>query len=355
MSTSLRIGTVLLLVGLWGSVLPAAEAGATQPAAPARESAGESAEAARWVEATESTRATRPTRSAESRIVVADQGSRSVVVLAAPAGAGSRRSEANWSWSADRDPGLGDLRPAHTWTNPSEAKRRQLHDHDYLLAGASGGLAAVVAYPSARVYWAADVGSDNLHSLELLPDGNVAVTASTGGYLRVYAASQGPRARRYVQASLPGAHGVHYDPAGALLWALGDRELVAYSVTGTAAAPTLTRVRTATLPETGGHDLSPVLSAPGRLWITGHDHVWQYDPAARTFEAVHLSADPRDEAGVKSIGDDPATGRILTVRPTADNPCSWCTSTLTLFRPDGTRTLANARLYKARWWTARRQ
>jgi hypothetical protein len=325
--TSVRLGTVLLVLGVWGSALFTAAAGATQPAASAR----------------------------ESEIVVADQGSRSIVVLSATDRADPAAGGARWSWSADRDLGLADLRPEVTWTNPSEAKRRRLHGRDYLLAGASGGLAAVVAYPSARVYWAADVGSGNVHSLELLPDGNVAVTASTGGFLRVYAASQGPRARHCVEVALPGARGVHYDPAAALLWALGDRELVAYTVAGTAAEPTLTRVRTAVLPEAGGHDLSAVLAIPGSLWVTGHAHVWRYHTASGTFEAVRLSADPRDEAQVKSVGDDPGTGRILTVRPAADNPCSWCTSTLTLFRPDGTRTLAETRLYKARWWTARRR
>ncbi|MFI9274954.1 DUF6528 family protein [Kitasatospora sp. NPDC052896] len=285
---------------------------------------------------------------AESRIVAVDQGSRSVVVLD-PSGDDAK---VRWSWSADQDPGLADLRPATSWTNPSEAKSRQLDGQRYLLTAASGGLAAVVAYPTAEVHWATNAGDGNVHSLELLPDGNVAVVASTAGWLRLYAASQGPRADHFVEYPLDGAHGVHFDPTSGLLWAVGDRELTAYEVSGPAAAPGLTKVRTTALPEGDGHDLGPVLSSPGRLWVTTGRHVWQYAPAQNTFTPVRLSNAEADE-DVKSVGDDPRTGRILAITPAEGGACDWCTSVLTFYRRDATRTLNGTQLYKARWWTSR--
>jgi hypothetical protein len=292
---------------------------------------------------------------AESRIVAVDQGTRSVVVLdpgrVARNATGGTVAAADWSWSPDRDPDLADLQPAASWTNPSEAKSRLLDGRRYLLAAASGGLAAVVAYPSGEVRWAVDAGDGNVHSLELLPDGNVAVVASTGGWLRVYAASQGPRATHYAQYPLDGAHGVHYDPATRLLWVLGDTELTAYRITGSGAEPGLTPVRSTALPDSEGHDLGPVLSSPGRLWVTTGEHVWQYSPALDTFSPVRLAGDGR---GVKSIGDDPRSGRILAASPSDGAQCSWCTSDLLFYRPDATRTLTGAQLYKARWWTSRR-
>ncbi|MFD0351041.1 hypothetical protein ACFQ0M_43480 [Kitasatospora aburaviensis] len=52
------------------------------------------------------------------------------------------------------------------------------------------------------------------------------------------------------------------------------------------------------------------------------------------------------------MGDEPVTGRLLTVNPDHVGPCTWCTSTLTFHRPEGARQLAGTQLYKARWWTA---
>lgn len=121
----------------------------------------------------------------------------------------------------------------------------------------------MVPYPQGTgSYWAADIGAaNNPHSAELLPDGNVAVTASTGGFVRVCTASQGNRSTTYAQFDLPGAHGVYYEPTTRLLWAVGNGDLVGLRVGGTAAAPTIEKVIDSPLPGGAtayGHDLYPV-------------------------------------------------------------------------------------------------
>ncbi|MFJ2191316.1 DUF6528 family protein [Kitasatospora sp. NPDC087861] len=289
-------------------------------------------------------------------VVVVDQASRRVLVLQSAeelmAYQGPGWLPVVWGWSADRAADLADLAPARSWTNPDEAKSRVRQGRRYLLATASGGLAAVVETATGVTRWAADVGEGaNPHSIELLPDGNVAVTASGGGWVRVYAASQGPRATAHAAYRLPGAHGVHWEGRTGLLWALGDDVLIALRVGGTPAAPTLTVVRTTPLPDHGGHDLAPVLAAPGRFWVSTLTHLWRYDPADDRFTAVRLG-DPAAVRDVKSIGDEPGTGRLLTVAPDHTGPCDWCTSVIILHRPDGTRTLRGTHLYKARWWGA---
>lgn len=85
----------------------------------------------------------------------------------------------------------------------------------------------------------------------MLPDGNVAIAASTGGYVRLYAASQGPRASRYVQYRLAGAHAVSWSESRNLLWVMGTSELHGLALTGTAARPALTLRYRYTLPATG--------------------------------------------------------------------------------------------------------
>ncbi|MFJ2781247.1 MULTISPECIES: DUF6528 family protein [unclassified Kitasatospora] len=301
-------------------------------------------------------------------VVVVDQASRRVLVLQSAeelmAYQGPDRLPVVWSWSADRDARLADLAPARSWSNPSEAKSRVRQGRRFLLTTASGGLAAVVDTATGEPYWATDTGgAANPHSVELLPDGNVAVAASTGGWVRLYPASQGPRSGTWATYPLGGAHGVHWDAATRLLWAVGDDVLTALRVGGTAAAPVLTAVRTTPLPEPGGHDLAPVLAAPvratpapsapgGRFWVSTAAHLWRYDPATDRFDQVRLGD---EEAGrdLKSVGDEPGTGRLLTAAPDHAGPCDWCTSVLTLHRPDGTRTLRGTHLYKARWWTGR--
>lgn len=295
-------------------------------------------------------------RVASSPIVTADQATRSVYVLDAKRvqwDAGSNDAGVLWSWSPDGDDDLADLDPDRSWANPSEAKFRELGGHRYLLATASGGLAAVIGYPGRSVYWAADTGKGNAHSIELLPDGNVAVAASTGGYLRLYAASRGSRATEHVQVPLPGAHGVHWDPRTRLLWALGSRELVALRVGGSPDEPSLTVVHRRALPTRNGHDLAPVLTHPGRLWVTTASAVYQYSTTEQAFVSYPLQS-RISGPDVKSIGDEPRTGQVLVARPERGHTCSWCTSTLTLYRPDGTRTLLHGGMYKARWWTAGR-
>ncbi|MEU1419803.1 DUF6528 family protein [Kitasatospora sp. NPDC005751] len=288
-------------------------------------------------------------------VVVVDQGSRSVLLLQSAeelmAYRGPGRLPVVWSWSADRAADLADLTPAHGWSMPDEAKSRVRGGRRYLLTTASGGLVAVVDTATGGTYWAADTGGANPHSVELLPDGNVAVAASTGGWVRLYAASRGPRSTVHAVYPLKGAHGVQWDGRTRLLWAVGDDELTALRVGGTPAAPVLTAARSIPLPEPGGHDLAPVLAAPGRFWVSTAEHLWQFDPAGGRFTRVRF-ADEAAERDIKSVGDEPGTGRLLTAAPDHAGACSWCTSVLALHGPDGARTLRGTQVYKARWWAS---
>lgn len=283
--------------------------------------------------------------SGASPLVVADQGTRRVLLLGDD---GSGTARVQWSWSPQSDKHLADLSPARTWRNVSEAKMRALGGRKMLLASASEGLAAVLTYPGAVVQWATVVPSVNVHSLELLPDGNVALAASNPGVVRVYAATRGPRSKQFTAFNLAGAHGVSWDDQRQLLWAVGDSQLVALKVTGPAHSPGLSLARSVTLPDPSGHDLDLVASAPGRMWVTTGDHVLQYDPDCAQFIDYDGQA-AIDISDVKSVGDDPATGRVLTFRPQPGNACAWCGSTVALHLPSGSLQLPGSRIYKARW------
>jgi hypothetical protein len=290
-----------------------------------------------------------------SLILAADQASARVLVLDAndstwlahnkPA-LRSAASAARWSWSPTDADDLDDLSPHRTWDNVSEAKHRVLDGQEWLLTCASAGLAALVSYPSGRVRWATEMLGANPHSIELLPHGNIAVAASAGGFIRLYAASRSSRSTRHAHFDLPGARGVHWDDTSGTLWALGDFQLFALKVGGTSAHPTLTPAYSIYLPTPGGHDLGTATA--DRLWVTTNGHVLQYSIPDTAFVPYNGQA-TIDGAGVKSIGADPLTGQVLTVAPSSDNPCTWCTSTITFHLPDGRQGIAGTSLYKARW------
>lgn len=68
----------------------------------------------------------------------------------------------------------------------------------------------MVAYPSGNRA-CANVTSGNLHSAELLPNGDIAIATSGGGFVWAYASSQGASASTHAQDSLTQAY--------AALWA----------------------------------------------------------------------------------------------------------------------------------------
>lgn len=272
-------------------------------------------------------------------------------------------SVVRWQFSPLGDPRYRDLRPDASWVYPCEAKVRVHRKRTYVLTTASFGFVAVVAHPSGRRYWGTALGPGddlfNPHSAEILPDGNVAVAGSTGALVRLYAASQGPRAERYAEARLKGAHGLHWDGARRVLWAIGDDELVAYEVGGTAARPTLIRASAVGLPvgtpgrTPGGHDLFPVAGRPGRLWVTTNAAVFQYDTGSGVFVQDFAGAGEISRKSVKAVGDDPRTGQVLSTVPERGLEETWWTTTVGVHRPTSTYRLVGGGIYKARWWLPR--
>ncbi|MFH8609428.1 DUF6528 family protein [Streptomyces sp. NPDC018029] len=272
-------------------------------------------------------------------------------------------SVVRWQFSPLGDPRYKDLRPDESWVYPCEAKVRVHRKRTYVLTTASFGFVAVVEHPSGRRYWGAALGPGddlfNPHSAEILPDGNVAVACSTGALVRLYAASRGPRATRYAEATLKGAHGLHWDGAREVLWAIGDDELVSYAVGGTAGRPTLTRTYAVGLPvgtpgrTPGGHDLFPVAGRPGRLWVTTNAAVFQYEPDSGAFLRDFAGAEEISRKSVKAVGDDPRTGQVLTTVPESGLDETWWTTTVSVHRPASSYKLVNGGIYKARWWLPR--
>lgn len=248
-----------------------------------------------------------------------------------------------WSWKPS-DSGMG----PEGWDLPNDARVRNnsLCNGQCMVTASGYGLIAVVSYPAKERKWSIHVGKQsNVHGIELLPDGNVAVAASTGGWVRVYAASQGPDSSTYASYDLPDAHNVLWDPARKVLWAIGKNQLVQLKVAGTAASPTLTLVSSTTLPDGSGHDLSPKYGDPNTLFITTGSKTWTFNKTAN--QAILF----QNSASYKSINNQSAGGQIVETKPHSScSQNSWCTDTVEFYSPNDTRIRKTAVIYRARVW-----
>jgi hypothetical protein len=214
----------------------------------------------------------------------------------------------------------------------------------------SYGLCAIIPYPALTgKKWAINLGAGiNPHAIELLPDGNVAIAASDGNFVRVYTSSQGDRSVNYASFRLLAAHAVLWDPAFTVLWVTGQDTtsthiLTALKISGTAAAPILTEetIFRSVLPSPWGHDVQPYAGDVNKLWVSTNTGVYIYDKISKTFrEAPHPLA---ALSAVKSISNL-ASGMVALTRPDANKtplpvePAqlnTWSTSYIDFYSADG--------------------
>jgi hypothetical protein len=251
-----------------------------------------------------------------------------------------------WSW-----------RPAESRIDPTgfglptEIKLRTVPvwgKGQWMAVSDSYGFMGLVSYPGKEKKWFVNAGRlSNVHGIEILPNGNVAAAASSGGWVRVYAASQGVTSSTYAQFDMPDAHNVLWDPQRQVLWAVGGKQLVQLKVEGTDAAPTLRLVATTPLPTNGGHDLSPFYGDIDTLYVTTVKQVYLFHKSSNTFTLM------QDTPNIKSINRQPATGQVIETSPHAScSEDSWCTNIFDLLSPAGIRSRPNAAVYRARLFRA---
>jgi hypothetical protein len=264
-----------------------------------------------------------------------DQVNREVVLLDQNAPKWGKDAGVKWMWSAPQDEGWNNLSDVKFRTNPDRAK--------VVLVAASGGNVASINYATRQVIWQATIpGRSNPHSIELLPNGAVAVADSQGA---IWYFPRGTKSnpKRY---PLPDAHAVLYNDGR--LWALGGSQLRQYDI-----HPKSLKQHGDAIPGAyeRGHDLAPMTNdARHRMWLSG-DKVYFFDKYAPNSKPVPFGGvASRDH--VKSFGtqDD---GRIVqTWIPPKDcgNPCG--TDRVFLFNYDGNgpvqKIRPNAGFYKAR-------
>jgi len=245
-----------------------------------------------------------------------------------------------WSWRAGDSP---QIRPEHrAWFGAMDECKPVMGGRAVLVSSSSaGGVALIRRRDKACLFYC---GGRNAHSAELIGDDLVAGAFSfRSDHLRLYRlGGEALPARRDWLMKLPGAHGVVWDRAREVLWALGSAELLKLKVNRPepgdekASAEVLKRWK---LPRPGGHDLFPLDDR--RLAVTVGRGVYTFDAATEAFAPMKELA---GKAAVKSVCRHPRTGRIAYVQgdPTFAGRISFVgAEPLGL---DGRKDL-----YKARW------
>jgi hypothetical protein len=261
-----------------------------------------------------------------------DQAHRQVLVLDQNAGSWNGNGPVRWRWTA----------PAGSaWANLSDVKFRTDHNGvRVVLVAASGGGVASINYRTHHVIWQSSVPG-NPHSIELLPNGAVAVAASTGS--RVWYFPYG--SRRAVSTPLADAHAVLYNDGR--LWALGGSALNQYDYTKTALHKHGRSITGGGL--SGGHDLAAMTNdRRHRMWLTGNRVYW-FDKYAGNPKPVAFGGQA-SRASVKSFGTQ-HDGRIVeTYIPGCVHTCRSDHVYLFDYAGNGqvTRTRSGAGFYKAR-------
>ncbi|MDG4857646.1 DNRLRE domain-containing protein [Streptomyces sp. T-3] len=284
------------------------------------------------------------------------------------------------------------LRPSGAYASPGGRSQRML-----VVGDGGSGFVGVVPYPALSGYaFAVNVGGTdtaNLHGVELLPDGSVAVALSRGR-VEVYTRGQGapgsPASAWATPASvqsLPGAHSILWDasdPAHPYLWAIGDTEIVRYAYLGSGKIAQAGTGDRFPLPKKGanlpyGHDIEPVHGNPDRFWVSANAGAVQFSKsgAGSCFtgssnwpkssdnpDPTHWCTDYSNEKSInaygmiKSMGNDPVSGRVVQScaevckRPATGAPL-WTTPYVHFFNASGSGLAASwspqAQHYRSRY------
>lgn len=287
-------------------------------------------------------------------IAVTAQGTNRILVFDAAEKDWSREEALRWSWAPEASNGFENL--TYAWGLPTEAKVRsnEKWGGEWMVVTDSKGLAAIIPYPAGdRKQWGLNVGG-NPHSAELLPSGNIAVAASSGGWVRVYTSSQGPESNHYAEYGLPAAHAALWDPDMNVLWSAGKEYLVALTVGGTDAEPTLEEALRIELPTKNAHAVEPVYGDADKLWVVTGSKVYQFSKSTRQFDLSYPGNEEINRVGVKGISNQLSGQVVQSVTDKAkqiEGGCTantWCTYTVDFFLPADSRTVPGSELYKAR-------
>lgn len=244
-----------------------------------------------------------------------------------------------WSWRAADSLGIpADMHALFRTTDDCKA----VDGGRRILISSSGGGVALVDRETRRASFSARVTS--AHSIEMLPEGRVVAaasvsTAGNGNRIVIFDLATG---KELASDELQSAHGVVWDEARRVLWAVGGDVLRAYNASPNGGVLRPERTFEIALPTEGGHDLVAIPDS-SRLFVSTVSHSCYFDRDRRQFSPHDTLG---DRGNIKSYNVHSRTGRVAYIQ--AERP-NWWAEHLHFQQPDGTLRLPGEHLYKARW------
>lgn len=242
--------------------------------------------------------------------------------------------------------------------NIAGTKFRHSEQHgDVALAVCGNGYGCMISYPEGKLLWRTEAAANNPHSIELMPNGVIAIASSTGGEVRFFTTDKNLSRTASASVKLEDAHGVLWDDEKQVLWAVGRTVLTAYRVTledGKVTVTEGTPLR-ATIPSDHAHDLAPVYGNKNELWITTGSHVYRFDKTKKTFSTAYAGHESLDRGAIKGVGNF-EDGSLVYIFPDGAFK-SWTSQSAIFLRGGEKLTLSSAsgHFYKIRVWDTRYQ
>ena len=228
---------------------------------------------------------------------------------------------------------------------------------DVALAVCGNSYGCMISYPEGKLLWRTEGAASNPHSIELMPNGVIAIASSSGGEVRFFTTDKNLSRTASASVVLEDAHGVLWDEELQVLWAIGRTTLTAYRVTLDGSKVTVTEdtALRATIPSDWSHDLAPVYGNKDALWVTTGSHVYQFDKNTKTFRTDYAGHEVLDRANIKGVGnfDD---GSFVFIYPDGAFK-TWTSQTAVFFKggKELTITSTSGHFYKIRVWDTRYQ
>ena len=245
-----------------------------------------------------------------------------------------------WEWQpAQSNVAAGDV----MWfVNMSDAK--PVYNNKYILANASAGGVALIRIADKKTVFYAFGGNGNIHSAEVLPDGNIVIAASTGNYLMLLKTdtTANPYNGYTKKITVPDAHNVVWDKKRQFLWTASKNKLYAFTYNFNCTAPDLTLKDSITLPASGSHDLFPLYDKDS-LWLSTSSKVWTINLNTRA--VTEQSALPR----VKSVSSGPGDNYPAILLQSIDTDKQWYNDKVIDLKGNTVFQLPGLKAYKGRW------